>query len=128
MEIKYPLAKETINEEDIEALIQWLKTYPRLPQGQLTKDFEEAWAKYIGTKYACFCNSGSSANLLMFNAAIEANKFKNKKIIVPSVGWVTTIAPIIQAGYEPIMIDADEKTYGIDLQRLEEVCKKEAPA
>ena len=128
MEIKYPLAKETINEEDIEALIQWLKTYPRLTQGQLTKDFEEAWAKYIGTKYACFCNSGSSANLLMFNAAIEANKFKNKKIIVPSVGWVTTIAPIIQAGYEPIMIDADEKTYGIDLQRLEEVCKKEDPA
>ena len=79
MEIQYPLAKETINEQDIEALIEWLKTYPRLTQGQLTKDFEQAWAEYIGTKYACFCNSGSSANLLMFNAAVNANKFKNKK-------------------------------------------------
>ena len=28
MEIKYPLAKETINEEDVEALCEWLKSYP----------------------------------------------------------------------------------------------------
>ena len=29
-EIKYPLAKETINEDDINALCDWLKSYPRL--------------------------------------------------------------------------------------------------
>ena len=27
-EIKYPLAKETINTEDVDALCDWLKTYP----------------------------------------------------------------------------------------------------
>jgi len=56
--IKYPLAKETINNEDIDKLIEWLKTYPRLTKGELTEQFEKEWAEYIGTKYSVFCNSG----------------------------------------------------------------------
>ena len=68
-EIKYPLAKETINEEDINALCDWLKSYPRLTKGKLTLEVEDDWAEYIGTDYAVFNNSGSSANLLMVAAA-----------------------------------------------------------
>ena len=75
--IKYPLAKETINNEDINALIDWLKTSPRLTKGDLTLEFEKGWAEYIGTKYAVFCNSGSSANLLMAYSALQAGKLKN---------------------------------------------------
>ena len=127
MEIKYPLAKETINEEDIDALCDWLKTYPRLTKGALTWQMEEEWANYIGTKHSVFNNSGSSANLLMIYAAIVAGKIKNKKIAVPSVGWVTTIAPAIQFGLRPIMVGADPNTYGMDLDQLEEVCKKDRP-
>ena len=127
MKIKYPLAKETINEEDIDALCGWLKSYPRLTKGQLTWDVEEEWAKFIGSKYAVFNNSGSSANLLMIYTAIMCGKIKNKKIVVPSVGWVTTISPAIQFGLEPIMCGADPKTFGIDLDQLEKICEKERP-
>jgi len=127
MNIKYPLAKETINNEDIDALREWLGTYPRLTKGELTWKVEEAWADYIGTKHAVFNNSGSSANLLMIYAAIAAGRIKNKKIAVPSVGWVTTIAPAIQFGLTPIMVGADRDTYGMDLNQLEEVCKTEKP-
>jgi len=127
MNIKYPLAKETINNEDIDALREWLGTYPRLTKGELTWKVEEAWADYIGTKHAVFNNSGSSANLLMIYAAIAAGRIKNKKIAVPSVGWVTTIAPAIQFGLTPIMVGADKSTYGMDLDQLEEVCKTEKP-
>ena len=127
MNIKYPLAKETINNEDIDALREWLGTYPRLTKGELTWQVEEAWADYIGTKHAVFNNSGSSANLLMIYAAIAAGRIKNKKIAVPSVGWVTTIAPAIQFGLTPIMVGADKETYGMDLDQLEEVCKTEKP-
>jgi len=127
-DIIYPLAKETINDEDINALCEWLKTYPRLTKGQLTRDVERKWADYIGTKYAVFCNSGSSANLLMVYAALRAGKLKNNKVVVPSVGWVTTIAPVMQFGLQPIMVGADKETFGIDLDKLEEVCEKERPA
>ena len=39
--IKYHLAEDTIDKKDIEALIEWLKTYPRLTQGELVKEFEK---------------------------------------------------------------------------------------
>ena len=127
MNIKFPLAKETINEEDVNALCDWLKSYPRLTKGQLTWDVEAAWSNFIGTKHAVFNNSGSSANLLMIYAAIQAGRIPNKKIAVPSVGWVTTIAPAIQFGLHPIMVGADKDTFGMDLDQLEEVCKTEKP-
>jgi len=127
MEITYPLAKETINDADIDALCDWLKSYPRLTKGQLTWQVEDAWASFIGTKHAVFNNSGSSANLLMIYAAMQAGRIKNKKIVVPSVGWVTTIAPAIQFGLQPIMVGADINTFGMDLDQLEEVCKRERP-
>ena len=63
----------------------------------------------------------------MVYAAIMAGRIKNKKIVVPSVGWVTTIAPAIQFGLNPIMVGADPKTFGIDLDQLEAVCEKERP-
>jgi len=125
--IKYPLAKETINEEDIDALCEWLKTYPRLTKGELTWEVEDKWAEYIGTNYAVFNNSGSSANLLMVAAALQAGRIPNKKIVVPSVGWVTTISPAIQLGLEPIMVGADPETYGMDLDQLEAVCERDQP-
>ena len=123
--IKYPLAKETINQDDINALIDWLKTNPRLTMAELTRKFEQKWANYIGTKYAVFTNSGSSANLLMISTLIQSGKLNSKKVIVPSVAWSTTISPIIQFGLEPIMVDADKKTFGIDLEQTEFLLKTE---
>tara|TARA_R110001592_G_scaffold60133_4_gene182824 strand:+ start:4192 stop:5379 length:1188 start_codon:yes stop_codon:yes gene_type:complete len=120
--IKYPLAKETITEVEIKNLIEWLKGYPRLTKGELTVEFEKKWAEYIGTKYSVFVNSGSSANLLMIYALKELGKL-NGKVIVPSVGWVTTISPLIQFGIEPVMVDADRKTFGINLDQTEELLK-----
>ena len=122
--IKYPLAKETITEVEIQRLIEWLKKYPRLTKGELTVEFEKKWAEYIGTKYSVFVNSGSSANLLMVYTLKEMGKLKGK-VIVPSVGWITTISPLIQFGLEPIMVDADEKTFGIDLEQTEFLLKTE---
>jgi CDP-6-deoxy-D-xylo-4-hexulose-3-dehydrase len=128
MEIKYFLAKETIDDNDITALREWLTEKPRLTKGSLTLEFENKWAKYIGTKYSVFCNSGSSANLLMVYATLASGKLRNNKIVVPSVGWVTTVAPAMQFGMQPIMVGADKKTFGIDLDQLEQVCIKEQPS
>ena len=122
--IKYPLAKETITEVEIQRLIDWLETIPRLTKGELTIEFEKKWAEYIGTKYSVFVNSGSSANLLMIYALKELGRL-NGKVIVPSVGWITTISPLIQFGIEPVMVDADKKTFGIDLEQTEFLLKTE---
>ncbi len=128
MKVRYHLAEDTIDNKDIDALIKWLKKYPRLTKGELTLKFEKKWSDWLGKKYSIFCNSGSSANLLMFYTLLLSGVLKNKKVIVPSVGWITTIAPAIQFGFEPIMCEADKETFGLDLDHLEILLKKHNPS
>ena len=90
------LTNDTIDNKDVDSLIEWLKTYPRLTKGPLTKEFEEKWSRWLGTKYSVYCNSGSSANLLMLYALIRAQKLKNKKIVTPGLCWATDLAPALQ--------------------------------
>lgn len=121
---KYLLAEDTINPQDIQELIAWLQTNPWLTQGPLVLEFQERWSQWLGVPYSIFVNSGSSANLLMFYSLMLSGKLKNKKVIVPAVSWATTVAPAIQLGLEPIMCDADLKTFGLDLNHLQLLLKQ----
>ena len=116
---RWCLAQDTIDRQDIDRLIDWLRTYPRLTKGAVTIDFEQRWGCWLGRSRSVHCNSGSSANLLMYDALLISRRLRNKKVIVPSVGWVTSIAPAIQLGFEPIMCEADPDTFGLDLNHLE---------
>lgn len=122
------LVNDTINNNDIDQLINWLKTYPRLTKGQLTLDLEAKWSKWLGTNYSIFCNSGSSANLLMLWALVEAGRInKNSKIVVPSAAWATDLSPVIQLGMTPILCDINLKDLSVDLNHLEEIFKTTKP-
>jgi len=46
------LVRNTINNQDIDELIEWLKTYPRLTKGDLTVELEEKWASWLGTNHS----------------------------------------------------------------------------
>jgi hypothetical protein len=107
MNEKITLVKDTIDINDVNKLIDWLKTNPRLTKGDLTIEFEKKWSEWLGTKYSVFVNSGSSANLAAIYSLILSGKLKNNKIIVPAVSWVTTVTPAIQLGLEPIMCECD---------------------
>jgi CDP-4-dehydro-6-deoxyglucose reductase, E1 len=126
--IQYHLAEDTIDHSDIDKLIAWLKTYPRLTKDKLTLQFEDKWSRWLGMKYSLFCNSGSSANLLMYYTLLLSGRLKNRKVIVPSVGWVTTVAPAIQFGFAPIPCEADRDTFGLDLTHLEKLLEEHRPS
>ena len=125
---KIPLVKDTINQSDINNLIEWLKTNPKLTKGDLTIQFEKEWSEWLGVKYSVFLNSGSSANLAMIYSLILSKKLKNNKIIVPSVSWVTTVTPAIQLGLEPIMCDCDNDNLGLDIEHFKKLIKEHNPS
>lgn len=125
----YKLAENIVDKNDLIALRKWLSgKQPQLTKGFLTVEFEKQWARWIGTRYAVFVNSGSSANFLMAYAALLSGKLRNKKVIVPSVGWVTTISPFMQLGFQPIMCGADQDDFGLDVGHLEFLLKKHHPS
>lgn len=125
---KIDLIQDTIDNIDIDNLIEWLKEYPRLTKGPKTLEFESKWSKWLGTKYSVFVNSGSSANLLMLYALKILNKMKNNKVCVPALCWATDLSPVIQFDMNPLLIDCNLDNLSIDLNHLEEVFKVESPS
>jgi CDP-6-deoxy-D-xylo-4-hexulose-3-dehydrase len=123
-----PLVKNTIDQNDLNELSEWIKQNPILTKSKLTIELEQKWSEWLGTKYSVFVNSGSSANLAIFYGLIVSNKLKNKKIVFSCLSWVTTISPAIQLGLKPILCDIDRETLGIDVDKFEKICKKEKPA
>ncbi len=121
------LVKNTISENEINLLIDWLKTNPRLTKGNFTETFQKKWNEYLGRKSSIFVSSGSSANLAAFYSLKLSNKLKNNVCILPAVSWSTTVAPAIQLGYDPILCDCNLKNYGLDLDHLKFLIKKYNP-
>lgn len=122
------LVKDTIDNEDIQNLIEWLKRHPRLTKGELTVEFETLWSQWLGVKYSVFVNSGSSANLAAISSLIYSKRMKNKKIIVPAVSWATTVAPAIQLGLEPILCECDQDNLGLDISHLKKLIEIHDPS
>ena len=125
---RIPLVKDTINKNDINELIDWLKTEPQLTKGPLVVEFEKQWSKWLGRKHSVYVNSGSSANLAAVYSLILSNKMKNKKIIVPAVSWVTTVTPAMHLGLEPIMCECDKSNLGLDITHLKQLIHIHKPA
>jgi CDP-6-deoxy-D-xylo-4-hexulose-3-dehydrase len=125
---KYTLAHETISKKEIVNLTNWLLKGNQLTKGKLTKKFEKNFSQYIGRKYSIFVNSGSSANLLIVSALVESGLLKNKKAIIASVSWVTTVSPFMQNNFDIHLCDCDKNNLGIDVDHFEYLCKTEKPS
>jgi CDP-6-deoxy-D-xylo-4-hexulose-3-dehydrase len=122
------LVEDTIDNNDIDNLVSWLQTYPRLTKGQLTIEFEQKWSNWIGCKHSLFVNSGSSANLIILAALKFGNYLANNKILVPGLAWATDLAPVMQLGLEPLLCDINLNTLSVDLGKLEHVFATEKPS
>ena len=103
-----PLAVSPIGPEEIEAAIDTLLS-GWLTMGKKVQEFESAWAETVGTKHAVCVNSGSSALLVMLTALVETGVLsRGEEVIVPAVGWSTSLFTVAQAGLRPVLVDVDE--------------------
>ena len=99
---------ESYGEEEIQAVVECLRSGWLAGFGPKSIEFEERIAKHFGKKYGVFVNSGSSACLL---ALASLQLPKGTKVITPACTFSTTLAPIIQLGLIPVFVDVDLNTY-----------------
>lgn len=104
MEMQIPAAKIYFPEEDRKKILE--KIHGILESGQLTlgkygKEFEEKFARYIGTKYAVAVNSGTSA----LEIILRALDIEGSSMIVPTNTFFATPASVIHAGGKVIFAD-----------------------
>lgn len=110
---KWPLMSHNIAREDLDAVIDHLRQDdPILTQSREVEAFEQEWSEWLGMRHSVFVNSGSSANLLTL-AALKIETGPGE-IIVPSLTWVSDIASVLQCGFEPIFVDINPETLGMD--------------
>ena len=100
------------------ALDGWLTT------GRFNAEFERKLAEFIGVKHLITVNSGSSANLVAFNALTSPKLGaraiqRGDEVIGVAAGFPTTVNPIIQFGAIPVFVDVDPLTHNIDADKIE---------
>lgn len=119
----HPLMEENISREDIEVLIDFLKTMPRLTQSENVRAFEEEWSRWLGVKHSVFVNSGASSNFIAIGALKQ--KFGDGgEIIVPPLTWISDIASVLLHGFTPVFADIDPHHLGMAER---EIIKKITP-
>ena len=118
--IRYPLTNTNLDNDDIKAGINVLKS-KWITMGKETQKFEKEFSKQISRRSSIMVNSGSSANLLIFQCLINpmVRKLKpNDEVLLPAICWSTSLWPIIQSGLKVKFVDIDLRTLNIDINDL----------
>ena len=126
----YPLTNTVLNDADINSAIKVLKS-KWITMGKETQKFEKTFSRKITKQNSIMVNSGSSANLLIFQCLInpKVNKLKKKdEVLIPAICWSTSLWPIIQSNLNPKFVDIDLKTLNIDVNDLERKITKKTKA
>lgn len=90
--------------------------------GSYVDQFEKMTAEFAGAKYAVATSSGTTAlHICLLMLGVN----KNDLVIAPNVTFVATINTITYTGASPVLIDADENTWQMDLNLLEEFLETE---
>jgi CDP-6-deoxy-D-xylo-4-hexulose-3-dehydrase len=118
--MRVPLAVVGLEQADIQKVVEILES-GNLTMGAQVRTFELLMANYLGVEHFIMVNSGSSANLLMFEYLLRPSNGKpylqaGDGVLVPAIAWPTTIWPIIQLGLVPIFVDVNRETFDIDLE------------
>ena len=116
--MKYQLIRNNFSRSDLDSVIALLrKDDPRLTNGPKVREFEKAWSDWLGVKHSVFVNSGSSANLLSM-AVLKLKYPEGGQVIVPPLTWVSDIASVLQNGFDPIFVDIDPRTLGMETEAI----------
>jgi dTDP-4-amino-4,6-dideoxygalactose transaminase/predicted dehydrogenase len=107
---------EGIEEEVKEAISQVLKQ-TNFILGEPVAQFEKSFAEFCGAKYCVGVASGTDALYLSLKALGIGS---GDEVIIPANTFVATALAVSYTGATPILVDADEATFNIDLTKIEE--------
>lgn len=114
-EIHIPYGRQTIDEADIQAVIQVLKS-DYLTTGPKSIEFERAVCDYTGASYAVAVSNGTAA---LHAACYAAGIGPGDEVITTPLTFAASANCILYCGGIPVFADVDAKTYNIDPADIE---------
>lgn len=114
-----PYGRQNITQEDLDAVSQALLG-DYLTQGPIIKEFEEAFASYVGANFAIALTNGTAALHL---SALALSIQPGDKVITTSLTFAASANCIRYCGGEVVFVDIDLNTFLIDIDKVETLLK-----
>lgn len=113
--MKIKVASPSITQPDVEALNASLLS-GHLTSGPKVREFEQAFADYIGVKEAVAVNSGTAA----LHAPLAAKGIGfGDEVIVPALTFFSTVTSVIHQGAVPVFCDISMANFSLCPEDLE---------
>lgn len=101
---------------EIDAAIQPVLSQCNFILGSQVEEFEQAFARFVGTEHAIGVSSGLDALRL---ALMALDVGSGDEVILPANTYIATALAVSAVGARPTLVDCDPKTYNIDASLIE---------
>lgn len=85
--------------------------------GKYIPEFEKAFASYCGVKHGIAVTNGTVA---LHIALVALGVGKGDEVIIPNFTMIATAFAVCYTGAKPVFVDAEDKTWNIDINKIEE--------
>jgi len=117
---KIPIAHPIIGEEERQRVLEVLAS-GTLVADRMVREFEEAFAAYLGVAHAVATSSGTTG----LQVALEALGIgAGDRVVTTPFTFAATSHAILHAGARPVFADVDPSTYNLDPHALEEAVRR----
>src|SRR5579863_8896253 len=79
--------------------------------GQAVRDFEAAFAAYVGIDHVIACGNGTDSIEILLQAFGVG---KGDEVIVPAISWISTSEAVSTVGATPVFVDIEEEYFTMD--------------
>lgn len=112
-----PVCEPFIGGEELEYVIDCIKTNWISSKGKYIEEFEQRFASYCDCKHGISTTSGTTAlHLALASLGIGPGN----EVIVPTFTMISTAFAIVYTGAKPVLIDAEPETWNMDVTKIEE--------
>ena len=109
-----PYGRQTIDESDIQAVVDTLRS-DWLTTGPKVNEFEEAFAAWVGARYAVSFSSGTAA---LHGAAFAAGLEAGDEAITSPLTFAATANCVLYQGATPVFADVSADTLNLDPEQV----------
>ena len=123
-ERRVPVYEPALTAADVDAVTAAVKS-GAIASGPSIGELESAWSKYCGMPYGIAVSSGTAA----LELAIEALDLSpGDEVLCPTFTIISCVRAILAAGAMPVLVDAEPRTFNIDLAAAEKKIGKRTRA
>jgi perosamine synthetase len=110
-----PVCEPTLAGNEANYLLDCVRSNWISSAGRFIPLFENTFAEFCGTRYAVACTSGTAAlQLALYTLGIT----RGDEVIIPTFTMIATANTVRHCGAEPVFVDAEPRTWNIDVTRI----------